>query len=277
MRGARGNSIPVRRAGWIPAALIALCALITGCAGGAGSEVDPRRGGSSLDRVSPVRAAEANTRLGMGYFNRGDVQIAMEKLEMAVRQDPDHAPAHMSLGIVYQAINRNEKALEHLKTAVRLAPEDGAAHNTYAVLLCRVGRYAEADRHFQAALEDPFYQTPEVVLANAGSCARRAGETEQAEQYLRQALEFNPRLPEALFNLAELSLRQGRALPARGFLQRLESGGALSADALLLAVRIEQMLQSEGTTLDYARRLIERYPNSPQASEVRSMIEPEND
>ncbi|MGB0513397.1 MAG: tetratricopeptide repeat protein, partial [Wenzhouxiangellaceae bacterium] len=156
-------------------------------------------------------------------------QVAMEKLELAVRQDPEHAPAHMALGIVNQSINRNEKALEHLKTAVRLAPEDGAAHNTYAVLLCRVGRYAEADRHFQAALEDPFYQTPEVVLANAGSCARRAGETEQAEQYLRLALEFNPRLPEALFNLAELSLRQGRALPARGFLQRLESGESISA------------------------------------------------
>jgi len=277
MSGVRFGFNPAWRAGWVPVALIGLCTLVAGCASTSDREVEARRSGSSLERVSPVRAADANTRLGMGYFNRGDVQIAMEKLELAVRQDPDHAPAHMSLGIVYQSINRNEKALEHLKIAVGLAPEDGAAHNTYAVLLCRVGRYAEADRHFRAALEDPFYQTPEVVLANAGSCARRAGETEQAERYLRQALEFNPRLPEALFNLAEISLRQGRALPARGFLQRLESGGALSADALLLAIRIEQMLQSETTALQYARRLIERYPNSPQASEVRSMIEPEND
>ena len=148
-------------------------AALAGCATTNSSETDPRRSGSAVDRVSPVRAAEINTRLGVGYLERGDLQVAMEKLELAVHQDPKHVPAHLALGIVYQSINRNEQALGHLKTAVELAPEDGGAHNSYAALLCEVGRYAEADKHFRAALNDPFYSTPGVALANAGvNCHR---------------------------------------------------------------------------------------------------------
>ena len=242
-----------------------------GCATGAGSagESDPRRVGSSVERVSPVRAAEINTRLGVGYLEQGQLQIAMEKLELAVRQDPRHAPAHLALGIVYQSIGRDDRALDHMKTAVTLAPEDGAAHNNYGVLLCRVGRFAEADRAFRTALEDPFYQTPAVLLANAGSCARRWGDDELAERYLRQALQFDPASGEALYNLAELSLEQGKYLPARGFLQRLEAQETLSADALLLAFRIEHGLGSDTTAQQYADRLLRRYPGSEQAQRLQ--------
>lgn len=254
---------------WRPVLAIIVFACLTGCASTNSSENDPRRSGSAVDRVSPVRAAEVNTRLGVGYFERGDIQIAMQKLEQAVRQDPEHVPAHLALGIVYQSIDRNEKALEHLKTAVRLAPEDGGAHNSYAALLCQVGRYQEADRHFRAALQDPFYATPGTALANAGSCARRDGRAEEAERYLREALEYDPESRTALFNLAGLSFEQGEALRARAFLQRLEGTGALGARGLLLAVQVERALGSDSVAADYARMLTERYPDSPQASQLR--------
>lgn len=244
-------------------------AALGGCASTSSPESDPRRSGSAVDRVSPVRAAEINTRLGVGYLERGEIQVAMEKLELAVRQDPKHVPAHLALGIVYQSIDRDERALSHLKTAVELAPDDGGAHNSYAVLLCQVGRYNEADRHFRLALNDPFYATPDVALANAGSCARRDGRNDEAERYLREALEYDPRSRTALFNLAHLSLAQGESLRARAFLQRLESVGGLGAQALLLAVRVERSLGSVAIAEGYARTLIERYPDSPQASQVR--------
>lgn len=251
------------------AVLVILAAALAGCASTNSSKTDPRRSGSAVDRVSPVRAAEVNTRLGVGYLERGDVQVAMEKLELAVRQDPKHVPAHLALGIVYQSIDRNEQALEHLETAVELAPEDGGAHNSYAALLCQVGRYKEADRHFRAALNDPFYATPGVALANAGSCARRDGRDEDAERYLREALEYEPQSRTALFNLAGLSFEQGESLRARAFLQRLEAVGGLGARALLLAVEVERSLGAEAIAEGYARTLMDRYPNSPQASQLR--------
>ena len=249
----------------------AVLASLAGCASSAGSgrNNDPARVGSSVERVSPVRAAEANTRLGVGYLEQGKLQIALEKLELAVHQDPKHAPAHLALGIIYQSIGRNDTALYHMKTAVALAPEDGSAHNNYAVLLCRVGRFPEADREFLKALEDPFYQTPEVVLANAGSCARRWGESERAERYLREALTYDPAFGEALFSMSELSFDQGRLLPARGFLQRLESQGELTPEALLLAVRIERALGNEATAQQYASRLRSRHPGSAEVETLK--------
>jgi type IV pilus assembly protein PilF len=224
-----------------------------------------------------VRAAELNTRLGVGYLERGDLQVAMEKLELAVKQDPKHVPAHLALGIVYQSIDRNDRALRHFETAVELAPDDGGAHNSYAALLCQVGRYKEADRHFRTALNDPFYGTPGVALANAGSCARRDGRNEEAERYLREALEFEPQSRTALFNLAGLSFEKGDGLRARAFLQRLEAAGGLGARALLLAVQIERSLGSEAIAEAYARTLMERYPDSPQASQVRQQDQKRND
>jgi len=250
------------------AAAIFATALV-GCATTNSSQSDARRSGSAVDRVSPVRAAEVNTRLGVGYLERGDIQVAMEKLELAVEQDPKHVPAHLALGIVYQSIDRDDQALSHLETAVELAPDDGGAHNSYAVLLCQVGRYKEADRHFRAALNDPFYATPDVALANAGACARRDGRNEEAERYLREALEYDPRSRTALFNMARLSFEQGESLRARAFLQRLEAVGGLGAQALLLAVQVERSLGSTAIAEGYARTLTERYPDSPQASQLR--------
>ncbi len=246
----------------------AVAMLLIGC----GSNPTPResgRTGSTGDRNSPVRAAEINTRLGVGYLERGQIEIALEKLQKAVSLDPEHAPAHLALGIVYQSIDRREKALEHLQSAVRLAPGDGSAHNTYAALLCQVGRYAEADRQFRAALEDPFYATPEVALANAGSCARRAGEPEQAEEYLRLALELDPVHQAALYNLAEIAWQRGQALRARAFLQRLEATGRLEPDALVLAIRVENELGSPANAEYYEKILLEQYPQSSQASQMR--------
>lgn len=255
---------------WILAGLtILLAAVLAGCASGNESETDPRRSGSSVNRVSPVRAAETNTRLGVGYLERGETQVALQKLTQAVEQDPEHVPAHLALGIVYQSIDRDEKALEHLEIAVRLAPDDGGAHNSYAALLCQVGRYKEADRHFRAALDDPFYPTPATALANAGSCARRDGRVEDAEDYSREALEIDPHNDTALFNLAQLMFAKGDPLKARAFLQRLEAAGGLGARSLLLAVEVERALGSDQVARRYASELLERYPESPQASQLR--------
>lgn len=241
--------------------------LAAGCAGGASGTRDR---GEDVDR-DLAQAADYNTQLGVGYFERGDLKIAMEKLKMALRQNPDYVPAHQAIGLVYQAIDRDQEALVHLKRAVELAPGDGTAHNSYAVLLCRMERFEQAEKHFRLALDDPFYATPAAVLSNAGYCAMRSGDTGAAERYLREALAYDPASAVALYNLSELSLRQGQALSARAFLQRLEAQGPLNAEALLLAVRIERALGSVDIAEDYADALLRRFPDSPQASQLRQL------
>src|SRR5690625_7299793 len=79
-----------------------------------------------MDRVSPVRSADLNTRLGVGYFERGDLKIAIEKLERAISLDPAHVPAYITLALVQEKLGRDAVARRHYRKAAGLAPDDGA-------------------------------------------------------------------------------------------------------------------------------------------------------
>lgn len=248
--------------------LTVLVAMLAACA--TASKPEPgNTGRTGMDRVSPVRAADVNTRLGVGYFERGDYQVALEKLERAVELDPAHVPAYVTLALIEEQLGRDSRARRYYREAVSLAPEDGATLNGYAAFLCRQGEYREADEIFRRAINDPFYETKEVVYANAGSCAIRAGRLDEAESYLRQALEVAPEYPDALFNLARLFLQRDDAFRARAFLQRYEAATGADPGALLLGYRIEQRLGNEREAARYFRRLEDQFPDSAEARNIR--------
>lgn len=243
--------------------------LIAGLLAACATTSDPTSVRGGVDRVSPVRGAEINTRLGIGYLERGQLQIAMEKLQLALQHDPDHVPAHLTLALIHEQIGDAQNARRHYRQAARLAPNDGGTQNAYAVFLCRQGEFPEADRRFLSATEDPFYATPEVAWTNAGACARRSGDLDKANQYLRQALEHDPEYPDPLYHLAEINYQQGEAFRARAFLQRYEAFAAPEAAALWLGYQIETRLGNATEANQYASRLDREFPDSDQARELR--------
>ena len=253
-----------RTAGFL-IAIIAVLALI-GCAATPDPGPNTRAG---MDRVSPVRTAEVNTRLGIGYLERGEMQIAMEKLQTAVRHDPEHVPAHVTLALIYEELGNSSQAERHFRQATRYAPDDGATLNSYAVFLCRQGDFEAAEENFSRATQDPFYGTPEVAWLNAGACARRSGELEQAETHLRRALEIDSELPGALYHLAQLYYQQEEAFRARAFLQRFEATGEIEPGALLLGYQIESSLGNAVDANQYVSKLEDRFPDSREARELR--------
>ena len=250
---------------WLSCALLAL--LLIGCAT---TPDAPSHGREGMDRVSPVRAAEVNTRLGVGYLERGQLQLAIEKLDTALRHDPQHTPAHLTLALIYEQLGDSRRAGQHYRQASRLAPNDGATQNAFAVHLCRQQQFREAERHFERAMNDPFYNTPELAYANAGACARRAGDAAQAEQHLRRALEIDPEFGDALYQLAELYFEKDEPFRARAFLQRYEGVSGLNAAALKLGYQIENGLNNRAQAHQYANRLEQDFPDSLQARELRS-------
>lgn len=246
---------------------LALVVLAPGCAS---TRPEPGQAGrNGMERVSPVRAADVNTRLGVGYFERGDLQIAIEKLERAIELDPAHVPAYVTLALIQERLGRDARARRYHREAVSLAPDDGATLNSYATFLCRQGEYAEAEEFFRRAVDDPFYDTREVAYTNAGACALRSDRFDRAEDYLRGALEINPDYPDALFHLARLFLQRDDAFRARAFLQRFEATAGADPGMLLLGYRIEKRLGNEREAARYFRRLEEQFPDSAEARNAR--------
>lgn len=215
-------------------------------------------------------AAEIHVALGQRYLQQGKLEIAMEKLQKALAFDPSYVDAHTVIAVLYERINDARKAAEHYRRAAELAPRNGAVNNNYGAFLCRTGRYDEAAQRFVAAVADPFYKTPDVAYTNAGTCYLQSAKFDQAEQDFRKALELNPNNGEALFHLAGILFRKNEFLRARAFLQRFDSLGVASPEALLLGHDIESSLGNSREANEYARRLRAEFPDSPQ----RQKLEP---
>lgn len=214
---------------------------------------------------SSRKAAETNTSLGRSYMDRGQYEIALEKLKKAVAFDRTYAPAHTLLGVLYETIGETERAGKEYKLALQYDPENGSVNNNYGAYLCSIGKGKDADKYFTAAIKDPFYPTPAIALANAGSCALSRGDLDKAETFLRQSLEFDNQLGAALLSMADISYRQGEFLNARAFLQRYQALGVMNAESLFLGYQIETELGDKKSADKYRLELLKRYPDSIQA------------
>lgn len=222
--------------------------------------------------TSDEKSAHINTQLGVAYMRQGEFQQALEKLQKAVRQNPQLAEAHAASAVLYERLNEPEKAMEHHRRAVELAPEDSAALNNYGRFLCGRKQFDKAETYFQRAAQNPLYRTPEVPLANAASCAENAGQNEKAEQYFLRALQANPKFPFALLRMADRRQQGGHALSARGFYQRYLAVAPQTAESLWIGIQIEQELGDQSALGSYALLLKGKFPDSEEA---RRLIEAE--
>jgi type IV pilus assembly protein PilF len=214
---------------------------------------------------SARKGAETNTALGRNYMDRGQYEVALEKLKKAVAFDRTYAPAHTVLAVLYEKIGDTEQAGKEYKLALQYDPGNGAVNNNYGAYLCATGNSKDADRYFEAAIKDPFYPTPAIALANAGSCALERGDLDKAERFLRQSLEYDTQLGSSLLPLAEISFLRGEYLKARAFLQRYEALGVMNEESLFLGYQIEKALGDEKSAEKYRQELQKRFPGSKQA------------
>jgi type IV pilus assembly protein PilF len=247
------------RATW----LLILAALLAGCAG-AGGYTGPSGNNKTKE------AAKLQVQMAQEYLKKGNLEVARDKLLRALELDPYSPDAHTVSGLLNDTIGDPIQAEIHYRRAVELLPKDGGMNNNFASYLCRQGRYAEADVLFQRAVADPYYKTPEAALANAGVCAERAGQLEQAEVYLRRALDRNPDYPGALEPMASVLFARGDFLRARAFVQRFDASEAASAQMLLLGMKVEQALGDERSADDYKRRLLSAFPRSQEAQSLEA-------
>lgn len=207
------------------------------------------------DAESRTRNAEVLVELGQRYYSRGEYEIALEKLQSALRIDDSSASAHTMIAILYETINDTERAAEHYRKSMQHGGRSGDVLNNYGSWLCRQSKFDEADETFRKALADPFYKSPESALANAGSCALAAGKYDIGENYLSQVLQARPNDDQALIGLAEIAFRKEDFMRARAFVQRADSQAPLERSGLELAVRIEERLGDERSAAAYRSRL----------------------
>src|SRR5450631_4047444 len=189
----------------LPLAAAAIAALLGGCA-------DKHAVSKTED------AAVYNTQLGISYMHQGELSVAKDKLDRAVKQDPNYAPAHSARAMLYDRLGNTEVADNEFRTALRLSPHDPDMINNYAVYLCQNGRTDEGVKKFLEAAANPLYRTPEAAYTNAGVCLRAAKRDEEARALFIKALQARPSYGEAAYQLANLEFQHNELKQARGLI-----------------------------------------------------------
>ena len=129
----------------------------------------------------PAERARLHTDLAAGYYERGQMDIAIDELNVAIKLDPDYAPAYNIFGLVYAVLGEDRKAEQSFARALGLAPNDSDIHHNWGWYLCQHKREREALEQFDIAVRNPLYRSPEIALVNAGRCAITIGDMRVAE------------------------------------------------------------------------------------------------
>ncbi|MBM4219257.1 MAG: type IV pilus biogenesis/stability protein PilW [Gammaproteobacteria bacterium] len=218
-------------------------------------------------------AARINARLAMEYLKRDQLQVAREKIDKALAQDPRDVNVQLSAGIVYERLLDTKQAEKHFRQAVREDPASPEAQNALGAFLCRNRQQAKDEEMFLKTAANPLYRTPFVAYTNAGVCARSAGHLEQAEAYLRQALASKVDYPETYAQLASVLHERGSNLQARAFVERYLAVAPATPDMLLLGHNIELALKDAGAAAGFRERLAREFPESEQARAAQALAD----
>lgn len=215
-------------------------------------------------------ASQYNAQLGAQYLQRNDLDQAREKLLKALDQNDRNALAHVTFAKLQSRIANQEAALRHFKRALELEPDSPEHRNSFGIYLCEVSDYDEAMKQFRTAAENPYYQTPEYALDNAGLCMLDAGRLDDAEVFLRDALRVNPKFANAYLHMADLMHRKNRLTVADAYFQRFKTNGTETAESLWLGVKLMRDAGQIQAAEGYASRLLNQFPASEQAGEYLS-------
>lgn len=210
-------------------------------------------------------AANYNTQLGIDYMKQGNLQVAKDKLDRAMAENPDDPDVHSAMAMLLDRLGEPDKADQEFKTALRLGRRNPELLNNYAVYLCRNGRTDEGVKSFEEAAHNRLYRTPEAAYTNAGVCLRAAKRDTQAAMSFQRALQVKPDYAEAAYQLSDLDLRRGEVEQARAELDRYLDSFDATPDLLLVGVQIAQKQGDRRAEERYARRLRLDFPSSDQA------------
>jgi type IV pilus assembly protein PilF len=249
----------------------AACALglLTACAGaGMGSGSGRAELKTASDQTAFEKRANIRLQLAVGYYQQGKYDIALDEIKQAIAADPGYADAYGMRALIYTAMGQVPLADDNYRHALRLAPGNPDLANNYGSFLCQTAnRPAEAMPQFEAALNNPSYQTPVSALVNAGVCSLKTKNIDAAERYLLDALRYNPELPAVSSGLARVYFERRDYKRAGFFINRLTEVSKLdnlSADALWLAMRVQRKLGERSMEASLVAQLRRRFPGSPE-------------
>src|SRR5713101_2192359 len=146
---------------------------------------------------------------------------AIDAYKLAIRLDPNYAPAYGGLGDAYLNSGNSEQALVAYKEQVRLAPNDAQAQYDLGYFYNFMGRHGEAFAPLVKATSiDPTFAE---AFYGIGYAYLRGADFEKSISFLRSAIRLKPDYAEAYYGLGQAYGKMGKSELANEQLKKLNT------------------------------------------------------
>jgi tetratricopeptide (TPR) repeat protein len=162
--------------------------------------------------------AHLNFNTALAYYSRNNVKLAEVHFRATRRIDPSFPKINESLGELLLQRGAYTEAIQCLKQAITLESYSWIAHYLLGTAYAKIFDWRKAHDEFVAAIDmDPnepraWQMCGEVLLS--------LQRLDEAERYLRTALELNPLLTDAVADFGFLFLKRGDLQRAREYFER---------------------------------------------------------
>jgi type IV pilus assembly protein PilF len=252
----------VRLAALVLAAALAGCKTTTTVT----TTSDTAQASGATAEGDPHRRAAVRLQLAAGYYQKGQLEVALNEVKEATKLDPANASAFALLGLIYMDLQQNTQAEDNFRHALEISPNDPELNNDFGWFLCRTKRERDSLSYFDRAASNRLYATPAMALENAGICLTQIGDNDRAEKYLMRAFEADASSPVAKFQLSQLYLRSHHVDRAQFYYELLTKGLEPNAQTLWLGTKIAHAKSDLTTQRRLGEELRSRFPNAPETA-----------
>jgi tetratricopeptide (TPR) repeat protein len=99
------------------------------------------------------------------YSHSHETTKAVEKLELAVRLDPNFQEAHVNLGAQYARQGRLQEAMTQFQASIEIGPPDAKSYSNLALIYLKLEQYPDAENFAKKALDlDPGNAPAQTIL-----------------------------------------------------------------------------------------------------------------
>jgi tetratricopeptide (TPR) repeat protein len=162
--------------------------------------------------VSPEQRLQARAAYERGLSHMRDRQPspALTALQEAVSLDPQEPLYPNTLGLLLLQLRKPDLALERFREATTLDPAYAEAHLDTGIALAEMGRWEEAIVAYRAAIARPTLNAPHIAHQNMGVALYNLKRYREAADELRFAINLDPRLESAYYNLGLVFMAEDR-------------------------------------------------------------------
>lgn len=170
------------------------------------------------------QGALQNYRIGINHLNQKETTQGIEKLELAVKMDPNNYRYHQGLGIGYAMNGQLADAEKELNAAVSINNKDTESYNWLASIFIDQQRYKEAQESLRKVITDSSYPTPHFAFFNLGRCMQAQDRSEEAIAAYTRAVSLKPEFYRAYISLARIYKDKKDFKKALYFFKKAEPG-----------------------------------------------------